>query len=75
MSTCLSTLKAQNILTLKKKVEVHVIKATKKNPKFGVRKLADLFKCGRTQIFSFLKNSESILELYEGNVASESIRS
>ena len=74
MLTCLSTLKAQSILTFKKKVEVHVVKATKRNPEFGVRKLANLFKCGRTQI-SFLKNSESILELYEGNVASKSIRS
>ena len=50
----LSTLKTQgrNALSLKKKVEV--IKAAKHNPQFGVRRLAELFGCGRTQISSIL---------------------
>ena len=53
MSPCLSTLKTRNVLTLKKKVEI--IKTAKKKPEFGVRKLADLFECGRTQTSSILK--------------------
>ena len=72
----LSTLKTRqgrNALSLKKKVEV--IKAAKNNPQFSVRRLADLFECGKTQISSLLKNKESILELYETNAASESVSS
>ena len=72
----LSTLKtrqARNALSLKKKVEV--IKAAKSNPQFGVRRLADMFECGRSQISSLLKNKESILELYEANAASKSVSS
>ena len=71
----LSTLKPQgkNTLTLKKKVEV--IKAAESNPKLGVRKLAELYDCGKTQISCILKEKQSILELYEANVASESVRS
>ena len=72
----LSTLKTRqgrNTLSLKKKVEV--IKAAKNNPQFGVRRLADLFECGKTQISSVLKNKESILELYEANASSESVSS
>ena len=70
----LSTLRSKgprNALTLKKKVEV--IKAARNNPEFGVRKLAELFECGRTQISSILKEKDAILELYEANQASESV--
>lgn len=63
----------RNILSLKKKVEV--IQTAKKNPGTGVRKLAGLFDCGRTQISSILKNSASILELYKENIDNESVRS
>ena len=68
----LSTLKgkSKNTLTLKKKVEV--IKAAEKS-RVGVRKLAEQFNCGRTQISSILKNKEALLELYESNASSNSI--
>lgn len=71
----LSTLKAhgRNALSLKKKVEV--IKAAKNNPQFSVRRLADLFGCGKTQISTILKEKETILELFEANAASESVSS
>ena len=51
----LSTLKgkSQNTLTLKKKVEV--IKVAVES-RVGVRRLAEQFNCGRTQISSILKN-------------------
>lgn len=67
----LSTLKPRNALNLKRKVEV--IKAARNNPQFGVRKLAELFDCGRTQISTILKEKDAILELYEANQASESV--
>ena len=38
-----------------------------------MRKLAEQFSCGRTQISSILKNKEAILELYESNASSSSI--
>lgn len=72
----LSTLRSKgprNALTLKKKVDV--IKAARNNPNYGVRKLADLFECGRTQISTILKEKDAILELYEANQASESFSS
>ena len=66
----LSTLKPQgrNPLTLKKQVEV--IKAAESDPKLSVRKLAESYDCGKTQISSILKEKQSILELCEANVAS-----
>ena len=68
----LSTLKgkSKNTLTLKKKVEVIKVAA---ESRVGVRRLAEQFNCGRTQISLILKNKESILELYEPNASSSSI--
>ena len=68
----LSTLKgkSKNTLTLKKKVEV--IKVAVES-RVGVRRLAEQFNCGRTQISSILQNKKSILELYESNASSSSI--
>ena len=62
--------KGKNTLTLKKKVEV--IRAAAHSGA-GVRRLAQQFSCGRTQIAQILKNKESILELYESNASSSSI--
>ena len=43
----------RNELPLEKKYEV--IKMARKNPKMGTRKLAEHFKCGKTQVrLSFL---------------------
>ena len=71
----LSTLKPQrrNALTVKKKMEL--IKTAESNPKLGVRKLAELYECGKTQISSIMKEKQSILELYEANMTSESVQS
>ena len=54
--------KAQRIdMTIDQKVEV--IKIQEKDPKIGVRKLAELFQCGKTQIATTLKNKDSILKV------------
>ena len=57
-----------NDLSLKLKYEV--LKTVEKEPKIGVRKLAGLFSCGKTQISSILKNKEKIVEMYEAHKAS-----
>ena len=56
-------------LTLKEKYEV--IKVVRKQPKIGSRNLAKMFKCGKTQICTILKNTDQIEELYESNVSSK----
>lgn len=68
----MATNSCKNTLTLQKKYEV--IDMVKRNS-MGVRKLAKHFSCGKSQIATILKNKESILELYESNLPSESTRS
>ena len=55
--------KKYNDLTLKLKYEV--IKAVEKELRIGIRKLASMFSCVKTQISMILKNKERIVELYE----------
>lgn len=55
----------RNDLSLARKVEV--IEYRKKNPTLGSRKIAEVFKCGRTQIQNIIKNKEAILTEYEAN--------
>ena len=62
---------SRNTLTLQKKYEV--LDMVKKNPQMSVRKLAEHFSCGKSQIAAIIKNKESIFELYESNLLSESI--
>ena len=50
----LSTLKPGKIHLLSRK-KVEVIKAAESNPKLGVKKLAELYDCGKTQISCILK--------------------
>ena len=69
----LSTLKKRNELSLGKKYEL--VRVAEKNPKLGVRKLAEYFECGKTQVCSILKNKDSIVEKYENNASSEMRRS
>ena len=49
-------------------------KEAQKNPGIGTRKLAENFKCGKTQISSILKRKEEIIALYEANASLEIYR-
>lgn len=60
----------RNDLTLQQKY--NVVKASEKNPKAGIRKLADEFKCGKTQIRTILRDKETIVGLYEANTFGDS---
>ena len=64
---------SRNTLTLQKKYEV--IDMATRNPLMSVCNLAEHFACGKSQIATILKTKESILELYESHLPSESIRS
>ena len=57
----------RNDLSLKLKYEV--IKTAENEPKIGLRKLAGMFSCGKTQISSILNSKERILEMYEAQNA------
>ena len=57
----------RNYLNLEQKVAV--IKYTDKHPGIGVRELAQVFKCGKTQVGQILKNKESLLSMYESNIS------
>ena len=52
--------KKRNDLSLQQKIDV--IKASEKLPKPGIRKLAEEFNCGKTQISTVLQNKAEILE-------------
>ena len=54
-------------LSLEKKVEV--IRKSKDNPSIGLRALAEIFQCSKTQISAILKKRESILASYESNAS------
>ena len=53
-------------LSLEKKVEV--IRKSKDNP-IGLRALAEIFQCSKTQICAILKKKESILASYKSNAS------
>ena len=57
--------KKRNDLSLKMKYEV--IKTAERETKLDVRKLADLFQCGKTQTSGILKYKEAVRQLYESN--------
>ena len=52
----------RNDLSLARKVEM--IEYRKKNPTLGSRKIAEVFKCGHTQIQNIIKTKEAILSEY-----------
>ena len=64
-----SAAKKKNCLILKKKIEV--IDYAKKNQGINIRSLADIFKCGKSQIAKIIKNKDSLPSLYESNLAVE----
>ena len=49
-----------------------MVKAAEKNPKAGIRKLADEFKCVKTQISTILRDKERTIALYETNTSGDS---
>lgn len=55
----------RNSLTLKMKYEV--VLSVEKDSKLSIRKLAEMFNCGKTQISTILKNKAQIKDLYESN--------
>ena len=55
----------RNELTLKEKYDL--IKKAEQNPGMSSRSLADLYKCGKTQVCNILKKKGSIVESYECN--------
>ena len=62
-----SSTRKRTHLSLEKKVEI--ISKSKDNPGIGVRALADIFSCSKTQIAAILKQKESILASYESNAS------
>ena len=56
-------------LTLAQKYEV--VKTAERERKIGVRKLGQIFGCGKTQISTMLRNKERIKELYETNASGD----
>ena len=48
-------------------MEYEVIKTFEREPGISSRKLAESFKCGRSQIQNILKNKQHYKELYEQN--------
>ena len=49
-------------LTLKERVDV--VEYARKHPREGSRKLSEVFKCGRTQIQSIVKNREKFYKIF-----------
>ena len=59
----------RNELTLQQKYQL--IKEAEKDPTLRARKLAEQFHCGKTQVYTIIKNKASIVELYESNAPSD----
>ena len=55
----------KNMLSLGDRVEV--IDYAKRNPGVGTRRIAEIFKCGQTQVQAILKVKESIIADFETN--------
>ena len=70
-SLAMSTKKARNTLTLKKKCEL--IDIARKNPQLSSRALAARFGCGKSQVTKILSKKESLVEQYESNVSKDCV--
>ena len=65
--------KKRNELTLKMRYEL--VKEAEKNPRSNARSLAEKFECGKTQVYSILKEKASIIQQYECNAAASACHS
>uniref|UniRef100_A0A1X7V775 HTH CENPB-type domain-containing protein n=1 Tax=Amphimedon queenslandica TaxID=400682 RepID=A0A1X7V775_AMPQE len=63
--SCSKKSSTRNELTLKERVDL--IDYQKKNPATSSRKLAEIFKCGRTQVLQVLKKKDTIFEQFKSN--------
>ena len=59
--------KKRNELTLKTRHEL--VKEAEKNPRSNARSLAENFDCGKTQVYSILKEKASTIQQYECNAS------
>ena len=59
----------RNDLPLNLKYEA--ITMSEREPSMSVRKLAEVFKCSKTQISTLLKNKKAIKDLYESNASTD----
>lgn len=66
------TTRKRNELTLKQKYDL--IQTSEKQPSRSAVSLAKQFNCGKTQVYSILKNKPSILKLYEENAPDDRCR-
>ena len=67
VSSSSASARKRTYLSLEKKVEI--IRKSKDNPSVGVRTMADIFNCSKTQIAAILKQKESILAAFESNAS------
>ena len=65
-----SAIKFKNRNDLSLKLKYEVIKTFEKE-RLGIRKLATVFNCGKTQISCILQNKKRIRELFEGNTTDD----
>lgn len=65
--------KKRHELTLKKRYEL--VKEAEKNPRSSVKTLAERFECGKTQVYSILKDKASIIQMYESNASGSTCHS
>ena len=54
---------------------MEVLNYAEKNKSVGIRGLAEIFECGKTQISCILKSRESITEMYEANLSNDTLKS
>ena len=52
-------------LTMKEKYEL--IKQSRSTPSQNVRELAEIYGCGKTQVYSILNNKDKIIKMYKSN--------
>ena len=59
----------QNDLSLELKYDV--VKTSERESYLSIRKLAEIFQCGKTRISTILKGKDKIVRMYENNASAE----